>query len=279
VLTDWSQNSLTTSKPTISTASQGRAFLNFLSGSFNLNFSNFDTVEIKNTSLLGSIVCSNLNYPVLLENIAVGIQNNIDTTPIKITNLFAGGKFKKIFCSKFSSRSTDATLVISDSENLEFSEDCEFHIFPSLTALSRGNLQSSTINAKQVYKSIFDNIKIVGARYLNFYCEDLIIRNTQYADSTFGTTSLTIQHSALDLSYCTNCKIDGVSSYYSLSNVHPNISVVNFVNSRNIDVRNIGTSDQPYNCGTSNSCGSFVSGSQTKGINLIRIYCFRLVKE
>jgi hypothetical protein len=271
-LINWSQNSLTAAKPTISTASQGRAFLNFLSGSFNLDCSNFDTVEIKNTSLLGSIICSNLNYPVLLENIAVGVQNTIDTIPIKITNLFAGGKFKKIFCSKFSSRSTDATLVITDSENLEFSDDCEFHIFPSLTSLSRGNLLCSTIDVKQLYKSTFDNIKIVGARFVNFYCEDLVIRNTQYADATSGTTGLNIQHSALDLSYCTNCKIDGVSSYYSLSNVHPYISVVNFVNSRNIDIRNIGTPVQPYNCGTANSCGYVVSGSATKGINLIRIY-------
>jgi hypothetical protein len=272
VLTNWSQNSLTATKPTISTISQGRAFLNFLSGSFNLDFSNFDTVEIKNTSLFGSINCSALNYPVLFENIAVGVQNNIDTTPIKITNLFVGGKFKKIFCSKYSSMTTNATLLISNSENLEFSEDCEFHIFPSLTALTRGNLLSSTVDAKQVYKSTFDNIKIVGARFLNYYCEDLIIRNPQYADSTTGTTGVLNQQSTFDLSYSTNCKIDGFSLYNSLSNVHPYISIVNFVNSRNIDVRNIGTPVQPFNCGTSNPCGSIVSNSQSKGINLIRIY-------
>lgn len=270
--TDWSQNSLTTTKPTISTASQGRAFLNFLSGSFSLDVSNFDIAEIKNTSLLGSINCSALNYPLLLENIAVGIQNTIDTTPIKITNLFSGGKFKKIFCAKYSSMTTDATLLITDSENLEFTDDCEFHIFPSLTSLSRGNLQCSVIDAEQVYKSTFDNIKIVGARFSNFYCDYLIIRNLQYADVTSGTTGLINQQSALDFSYSNNCTIDGVSSYNSLSNVHPYISNVNFVNSRNIDVRNIGNAIQPYNCGTSNPCGSVVSGSLSKGINLIRIY-------
>lgn len=272
VSTNWAQNSLTATKPVVSTLSQGQSNIGFLCGPITLNFTNFDRIALKNSAFFSAIVCNNVNKPIEFENLAIGLHDAIDAVALTLSNQFQGGSFKNLCFARYSSvAASSGTFIGTDVRGATF-ENCEFRIFSSLTAVTRGSPTSNTMFFTRTYNSVVDGIKIIGARISLINCEYVKIKNVEYADCHIGETQTTNAQSAIDFSQSTNCYVDGIAAYAGISNAHPYNSIINFTNARRSDFRNIGTPLQPYDCGTTNACGYIASVSVVSGANFSRIY-------
>ena len=276
--TNWNTNTINATLATrydFNTTSAGIVDINYVVCNWYLTISSSFRCSIKNSSILQSVTITNTADTTIMDNCAIGLNTDLDFAPLSITNCFTSITLNKIRAVRYLTVSAGTSvLTVSDAANYT-ETDCQFEAFGTATTISRGTTGMSSRSLSRLLgtNTITRPISINGT-INNITCSNLTITDHQYADQIYGTTPSANGISAVSCgSGCSNVKIIGHSNFAGLVNVHPYASIVSSsTGSQKIDVRNIGTPSNPYDCGTVNACNYIVATSVTFDIAMRRIY-------
>jgi len=256
------------------TTSAGDIEINNVCSNMYFNFSAPFAVNISNTCTI-DILISNAASLSTLNDVAICLEASRSAVVVNCTNLFSGIDFNKVNLVRFAGASSnDNPVVLTDVDGATFT-DCQFQIFGSTTAVTRGNANIYTLLFTRVSNSSFLRHSTLGGRMGFIQCQNITITDTRYADQINGLTVNTNPlAAAIDLSAsCINILVDGFSNFNSILRVHPYAVILLTANGcLDIKMRNIGTSATPYDCGSADATGIGFSASVTKGVELKRIY-------
>lgn len=230
---------------------------------------------ISNSGILQSVIFSNIAATLTLNDVAIGLNSTTEFSPITVANCFTAVNFTKVRAARYAGgASGNFVNLITDSANYT-ETDCEFNIFGSTTAVTRG----SAIVQTHVLQRLVGTNQIIRPRMLGGYmnvmtCANVTISDTRYADAIVGSTTTTNGLTAININTgCVGVVVDGFSAYESIANVHPYTAIVGVASgSQGVEVRNIGTPAAPYDCGSANAAGVGISASVMVDLQVRRVY-------
>jgi hypothetical protein len=240
-----------------------------------LSLTNAFRVTIKNTAILELAYLANIADTTVWDDVAVGLNAAQNSIAAVFINCFTSVSLNKCRLVRYAAAASgNQTINVQDVAN--YSEtDCQAEIFGNTTATTRGNASVYTrllnrlvgVNTLTRPTGIGACIGVAGS--LN-----VTVTDYRYADCHIGATTSTNAQSALNFGTASaNIKLDGFSSFAGLANVHPyNNIALSSVGCTNADIRNIGTPDAPYDCGSALACGVGVTATVTVNLQLRRIY-------
>ena len=240
-----------------------------------ISFTGAYSVDINHCSWGGNctMAFSNVNLTVNLNDVAGGNDGFPAYQAISGVNLFNGMNISdcRLIRQEFGSANV-ATVSISDCFGVNVT-NCSLEGFGTTTSNDRGSTSSRTILLSRCFDIFIDNVITIGGTINLATCSRAVIRNTKYVDRENGTTNSTQAISALDInSGSSDIVIDGFSGI-GIANTHPYGNIVNIATGcSTVTVKNIGSPDAPYNCGSASASASIVSCAVSKEIYLYRIY-------
>ena len=240
-----------------------------------LSLTNAFEVNLTNSGVLQSMLFSNIAATLTLNDVALGLNSTTEYSPITVTNCFTAVNFTKVRAVRYAGgASGNVTNSITDVANYT-ETDCQFEIFGSTTAVTRGNAAVQT----HVVQRLVGTNQIIRPRVIGGYmnvvtCANLTISDVKYADAIMGSTTTTNGVTAISINTgCVGVMVDGFSAFEGLANVHPYAAIVVVASgSQGVEVRNIGTAAAPYNCGSANATGLGINASVMVDLTVRRVY-------
>ncbi len=257
------------------TTAAGIVNLDKVSCNWYVSLTNAFEANLTNSGILQSVIFSNIAATLTLDNVGIGLNSTTEFTPITVTNCFTAVDFNKVRAVRYAgAASGNVVNTLTDVANYT-ETDCQFEIFGSTTAVTRGNATIYTsLLTRLVGNNVITRPTVIGGFIGIVTCANVTLNDVRYADQINGTTVSTNALTAISINTgCVNVKVDGFSNFTGLANVHPyNGIVVVATGTQGVDVRNIGTPAAPYNCGSANATGVGVTASVMVDLALRRIY-------
>lgn len=232
-------------------------------------------VSLKYSGILQSLLISNVADTAIFDNVAVGLNSTNEYTPIIVTNCFTSVDFTGVRAVRYAGGATgNTTLAVNDVANYT-ETDCQFELFGSTTAQTRGNANIlSRAFVRLVGENLLTRPVAIGGFISVNGCANVTIKDTKYADQIAGTTTTTNGLTAISINTgCVNVVADGFDNFAGLANVHPYAGIAVIASgTQGVDVRNIGTPAAPYNCGSANATGVGLTASVMVNLRAQRLY-------
>ena len=275
---NWDINTINATLSTrydFNTSSAGIIDINYATCNWYVTLSSAFRVTIKNSAILQQAMITNIADTVVIDDCAIGLNSNTDFTALQITNCFTQINLNKVRAVRYlAAAAGTAVLNVADSTNYT-ETDCQMECFGAATSIVRG---ATGISSRSLSR-LFETNRVIRPVQINgtinaVTCSNLTITDHQYADQISGTTTSTNGISAITFGTgCINVKVIGHSNFAGLVNVHPYASIMSSSTGQNsVELRDIGTPQTPYDCGTVNPCNHLIAASVTFGLTLRRLY-------
>ncbi len=273
---NWDANLVSTTltaKYSCTTTNYGKVNLNFLCGGLRFDIADAGAHTVKNSAFFDQIRFNNV-FPLVLDNIAIGLSLTTSQNGLDISNILTSGEVKNVTSVLYAS-STANTAAVRFFNLSDFTiSNITGYSFGAATTVNRGAATVSSVLAQGVYNSTITNINCIGSNVSLLDCYDTTVNNIKHCDSLFSTTQSTVGQSSVEIINCTDTNIDNINLLFpEIINVHPYIAFAAITNSRNIDIRNIGLVDSPINCGSVNQTAHILNLTTSKNIACYRGYC------
>jgi hypothetical protein len=273
--TNWTLNLLSASTTSwdFTTTGAGAVRLDKTIGNWYLNFSQAYSLEIVDSAIQGDLTISECATAPIVRRCGVGIATNEDRNPLTISSCFAGGTIEDCVTFKYENESGDVGWSISDCDGFTISGCKTLNCGDNTAAtLTRGSTGIYNVTLTRITNTTITNHANIGGGFSLVACSDVTITNYTYADCLENrTTNSTNGVDACVMQGGTNrCMLDGFANYGALADVHPYNNICSFSACYDCEVRNIGTSAAPYNCGSVNACGNAVSFAGNDQRNIAR---------
>ena len=225
--------------------------------------------------VLQSMLFSNIASTLTLNDVALGLNSTTEYTPITVTNCFTAVNFTRVRAVRYAGGATgNVTLSMTDVANYT-ETDCQFEIFGSTTAATRGNASVySRLMTRLVGTNVITRPKALGGCISIVTCANVKLKDVEYADLINGITSTVNALYAINISSgCTNVELDGYANFAGMANVHPYAGLIAVATgTQTAKISNIGTPAAPYDCGSANAAGVGITASVMVDLQVRRVY-------
>jgi hypothetical protein len=264
------------SRHVITTTSAGNIDIRNACGAWYFNFSAAFQILIRDSCTFHAIGVTNTANSTELNNVAVGLTGALIAQPFTASNLFTNLVLNSVrMCRYGATGNGQTTITLTDVANIT-ATNLRLEQFGSTTGVLRGFTTISNISMTRCLNAVFTNSQLICGRVILASCINVSFTNVQYADNINSVTTSSQPLSLFEANATSaNILIDGISAFDNLVDVNPYTSFLVVATGANgVTLKNIGTPDTPYNCGTqvSSQMGVLVSGSVTLNLTLQRIY-------
>lgn len=273
---NWDANTINATLATrwdFTTTAAGAIDIEHSIGAWYLSLTSAFSVSIKNSAVLQSALVSNTAGNTIFDNFAIGLNAASEFAPLTLSNLFTYTQMIDCRIARYaSSAAGQFAISMTDCANVETTR-VQAEIFGSTTAVTRGNATAYAFFLTRVNDMTMLNCSALGGRIEASQCVRISSTGLRFADLIGGATTATNAQSALSVSNaCTNITFDGFTNFGDIANVHPYTGILIVANSYFVELKNIGTTAAPYNCGSANACGLIASASVATDLTFRRIY-------
>ncbi len=274
---NWALNTINATAATrydFTTTGSGSIDVEFLCSNWYLSFANPYSVSVKNHAQLHFFLVANTASTTVFENVGVGLDLAIESAPFPFTNIFTGANLTNIRAARYASTaSSGAVFSFIDCDKI-IMNNCIAETFGAAATTERGTTATYGFVLIRVSNSEINNCASICGFVSLQTTNNILINNYKYAERLNGTTTATVPAYAISLSYsCVDTFIDGIEYLFpSIANLHPYTGFITILNSNNTEIRNVGTSAAPLNCGSANATGIFLSAGVALNITLRRCY-------
>lgn len=204
--------------------------------------------------LIGASTVNNCAFSSTIGALTTRLSFNSALAPISLTNCrFAKAGSSTAVAFTFCS---DVTVT-----------SCNIESFSDALGITSRNNNIALINVQSSATVAINNCVIIGGFVQIQACTDVTIKNVYYSDLINGTSVAGGAQSVVAINASTDCLVDGIYPYLSLTGTNPVESFIkleSFLDS--ITVRNVGTVTSPWNCSPTN-VASVVEASLAIGKN------------
>lgn len=284
---DYNANTLSStlaSRYDFSLTSDGNCYMDKVCSNWYMYFGAAHEINILNTCTIHQFQLYNPTKIPIIDNIAVGLYGSLDSLAFYIILNRYDIVINKVRAVKYKIDSGSSGSNSSCASFIEFSKiilnDCEFSVFGNTTDTNRGSNSAGPIYVARYTEFTVNNLKIAGGYIYTAQGLSFSINNVQYADLICGeTTSVNTTNVIYGGLGIYKVRIDGISSYGNIPNVHPYSGLFLFNSlTKDLIIKNIGTPESPYHGGTNNttSMGYIISPSYMSYAILYKVYCISL---
>ena len=277
--TDWSVNTINATPATrwdFNFGGAGKIKLRKCTGTWYFYIQYAYAVDVADCGFLHPVIIDTIATTVSADRCGLGVDGSSSTaTPLSLFNL-DNVTFSRCVNMRYSV-ATDAQVYVVRLDN------CKNVTFNSCISYSFGDTTSdlhtsgvvwglSAVNSQTVS---FDNCACVGCHFNAVSSSDVLITNTQYADCMRGTTQTTKPFTAAIVlgTAVTGVIVDGFSNFAGLTDVHPYTAIIHHSGGANNNlIRNIGSPDVEYDCGSSNAVGYVINTGSSSDLTVRRVY-------
>lgn len=229
---------------------------------YSLNLLNLHTVD--------QLTIAECVQPPVIDNLHVGLSTraaHIASYALLIQQCYSGGQIGTVSALRADSSTTSSycTVLVNMYDNW------------TIQNIRAGYATDCAALAGALFVNMCDDMVIdyaatVGKRVLIFSSNNIKIKTLVYADNIKSTTSTVLGSHALEsTSQSKDCEVYNIQNWADAPNTHPYSGIVYCSGNTGFKVRNTGTPDLPYDCGTVNPTGYFYSdGGNNASIKLQR---------
>jgi hypothetical protein len=232
------------------------------------------SVRVKDTAILQALVVSNTASATTFENVGIGLNSTTAMTVLTFSNLFTSLVMTDVRAARYQFNASNETLgSIVDCANIVFTR-VQAEGFGSTTAVTRGNASANALLFTRCFGVTLIDCATIAGRLVLTSSVGALIKNHQYADQINGNTTTTNPITAITLDTATaNVLIEGFSNFAGIANQHPYTGMIICATGvSGVRIKDIGTPLAPYNCGSANATGLFLSATVSLNIEVQRVY-------
>jgi hypothetical protein len=253
------------------TSNSGSLTMSGVSCNWHVNPSAPFAIQVTNAGVAGPVAMGNVGTTVAFNNVGVGIVDAAQaTSTLSIATVSGSVTLTDVrVARRLNDASGQYTVYMADVQGAATLTRCRmesFQVTHSLLLSAYSCLRTNNV-------TLTDCVGIAGQLQLNGVV-GAVITNYRYASRLIGTTTTNETLPAVLFTNGTvNGQLDGVAAFDGIANVHPYTAVVSVVGGASeIDIRNIGSPASPYDMGTANACGVFLSTAVARNVALRRCY-------
>lgn len=232
------------------------------------------SINLINSGFGGNLSFQGTSGTTVLNNVGVGIVDQIAAPPFTLNTSFGGGALTDVFSARRLGISNGFVFDCAQSNNFTFTR-CRADSFGTsgTNAVPAGTCGFS---AARTYNFSFVDCIAVGGTigWSGSPCFGFTVKNAKFASRTIGTTQtvdatigMVANTGASDIVF------DGFTNFDGLSNVHPYSQIAYVGNSSaRAEVKNIGSASAPYDMGSINPCGYAVYFIIALNMTVRRVY-------